>query len=84
MSPPGQWAPSEPAWLRVAWVAGLALSSVAVWILFLLGSLRGRPPTQARAPLTTGRCPGPVPHVRGALSPAAGLWGSPMRPALPA
>ncbi|KYO42961.1 hypothetical protein Y1Q_0018180 [Alligator mississippiensis] len=59
MSPPGQWAPSEPAWLRVAWVAGLALSSVAVWILFLLGSLRGRPPAQARAPLTTGKQLGP-------------------------
>ncbi|XP_060134183.1 plectin isoform X23 [Zootoca vivipara] len=38
------WALSDPAWLRVAWVASLVLGSLGVWALFLLCSLRGRPP----------------------------------------
>ncbi|XP_077208971.1 LOW QUALITY PROTEIN: plectin-like [Paroedura picta] len=35
---------SDPAWLRVAWVAGLVLCSLAIWAFFLLCSLRGRAP----------------------------------------
>nr|XP_028591701.1 plectin isoform X7 [Podarcis muralis] len=38
------WALSDPAWLRVAWVASLVLGSLGVWALFLLCSLRGRQP----------------------------------------
>ncbi|KAJ6661544.1 hypothetical protein lerEdw1_014454, partial [Lerista edwardsae] len=51
----GPWAPSDPAWLRVVWVAALVLGSLGVWALFLLCSLRGRSPPSLRA----GRCPPP-------------------------
>ncbi|XP_058035009.1 plectin isoform X29 [Ahaetulla prasina] len=38
------WTPTDPAWLRVAWVAGLVLCSLGVWALFLVCSWQGRPP----------------------------------------
>uniref|UniRef100_A0ABM5GD78 Plectin isoform X23 n=1 Tax=Pogona vitticeps TaxID=103695 RepID=A0ABM5GD78_9SAUR len=50
------WALSDPAWLRVAWVVALVLGSLGVWALFLLCSLRGRPPPS----LWAGQPPGTV------------------------
>ncbi|KAM6458459.1 plectin isoform 21-T22 [Liasis olivaceus] len=35
---------SDPAWLHVAWVAGLVLGSLGVWALFLLCSWQRHPP----------------------------------------
>ncbi|KAL8181405.1 UNVERIFIED_CONTAM: hypothetical protein K2H54_001122 [Gekko kuhli] len=50
---------SDPAWLRVAWVGGLVLGSLGVWALFLLCSLRGRPPPSLWAGQQLGGAKGP-------------------------
>ncbi|XP_043363129.1 plectin isoform X5 [Dermochelys coriacea] len=55
MSPLGPWVPRDPAWLRVAWVTALGLSSVCVWVLFLVCSLWGRQPARPGAQPLAGK-----------------------------